>query len=540
MVYNQPGILVVVNLTNIILKMNGKLPINYLRSILNSRVYEVAHETPLEQMPLLSDRLGNNILLKREDTQEIFCYKIRGAYNKMASLDANALAKGVVASSAGNHAQGVAMSAKKLGCNALIVMPVTTPSVKVEAVRRWGAKVKLVGDSYDEAYEYAQEVCEKQKSLFINPFDDPLIIAGQGTVGMEILKQHPGSLDAIFVPVGGGGLISGVAAYVKQVRPEVKIIGVEPFEADALYRSLEAGKRIRLNKVGIFADGVAVKQVGKENFKICQKFVDQVIRVTTDELCAAIKDICEDTRTIVEPSGALAIAGIKRWLKDNEPHEGDLKRGSSDPRARLNLAAIASGANINFDRLRHVSERAEIGEKREAIIAVTIDETRGSFRRFYRTLGSRSVSEFNYRYSSDKEAHIFVGIQIKQRNEVDDLIVKLAAKGISCEDLTDNELAKIHGRYMVGGRVPELENERLFSFEFPERPGALGNFLDQIGTTWNITLFHYRNHGSDFGRVLCGIQIPAGSKASFNQFLKNLGYAHREETDNPVYQLFLN
>lgn len=513
--------------------MQQGFPLNYLRSILNSRVYEVARETALEHAGLLSARLGHNIMLKREDTQEIFCYKIRGAYNKMANLDAKTLSRGVVVASAGNHGQGVAMSARKLGCAALVVMPVTTSLIKIEAVRRWGAKVKMIGDSYDEAFDYAQDVCRKQERLFISPFDDHLVIAGQGTVGLEILKQNSGRLDAIFVPVGGGGLISGVAAYVRQVRPEVRVIGVEPFESDAMYRSLKSGRRVRLNKVGIFADGVAVKQVGRENFKICKAYVDEVVRVTTDEICAAIKDICEDTRTIVEPSGALAIAGIKRWLKDNH------SCSSSSKSDRLNLVGIVSGANINFDRLRHVSERAEIGEKREAIIAVTIAETRGSFRRFYRTLGSRSISEFNYRFSSDREAHIFVGVQIKKRSEVANLIKKLASKGISSEDLTDNELAKIHGRYMVGGRVSELDNERLFSFEFPERPGALGDFLDQIGTTWNITLFHYRNHGSDYGRVLCGIQIPDTDEAAFNQFLRQLGYVCCEETDNPVYQLFL-
>lgn len=513
--------------------MEKNYPVNYLMAILNSRAYEVAVETALERVPRLSDRFGHNILLKREDTQAIFCYKIRGAYNKMSNLSSVDLKRGVVAASAGNHSQGVAMSAKKLGCDALIVMPTTAPSIKVDAVRRWGAKIKLVGDSYDEAYEYAQNICKKQKKIFISAFDDPLIIAGQGTVGLEIAKQHPGSLDAIFVPVGGGGLIAGIALYIKQLRPEVKIIGVEPFESDALYQSLKARRRIRLNKVGIFADGVAVKQVGKENFRICRDFVDEVVRVSTDEICAAVKDICEDTRTIVEPSGALGIAGIKSWLKS----KGAKSKAKSGK--KLNLVAIASGANMNFDRLRHVSERAEIGEKREAIIAASIPETRGSFHRFYRTLGKRSVSEFNYRYANNSEAHIFVGVQIKHVSETKDLIKKLADKGIPSQDLTDNDLAKIHARYMVGGRVPEINDERIFSFEFPERPGALGKFLDQIGTTWNITLFHYRNHGSDFGRVLCGIQVPANSRNEFNRFLKQLGYVYREETDNPVYKLFL-
>ena len=466
-------------------------------------------------MELLSARLAENVWLKREDMQPIFCYKIRGAYNKMANLDENIRSRGVVVASAGNHAQGVAMSARKLHCSALVVMPVTTPAIKVDAVRRWGAKIKLVGDSYDEAYSFAMDVCCSQHREFVSPFDDPLIIAGQGTVGLELARQHQQSLDAVFVPVGGGGLIAGIALYLKQVRPEVRIIGVEPYESDAMYRSLRAGRRIALNRVGIFADGVAVKKVGSETFRVCRKFVDEIVRVNTDEICAAIKDICEDTRTVMEPSGALAVAGIKRWLKDNSKN---VTGSGAKPR---NFAAIASGANMSFDRLRHVSERAEIGERKEAIIAVTIPERRGSFRRFYRTLGKRSISEFNYRFSSHGEAHIFVGVQIGHRAEVDELIARLAAKGIQSHDLTDNEMAKIHARYMVGGRVPEISDERLFSFEFPERPGALGNFLDQIGDKWNITLFHYRNHGSDFGRVLCGIQVSrSGSQRISSLFAK--------------------
>ena len=514
--------------------MSRDYPLNYLRAILNSRVYEVAVETTLDHMPLLSGRTGENISLKREDTQPVFCYKIRGAHNKMAKLSDLELRRGVVVASAGNHAQGVALSASRLGSRATVVMPVTTPVVKVEAVRRWGAEVKLVGDSYDEAKEHALEICRNSGRSFINPFDDPDVIAGQGTVGLEILNQYRGELDAVFVPVGGGGLIAGVAAYVKQVRPDVRVIGVEPFESDAMYQSLKAGRRVRLKKVGIFADGVAVKQVGKENFRLCRDFVDEIVRVSTDEICAAIKDICEDTRTILEPSGALALAGAKTWVRDYR------QKRSGKSKHPLNLVAIASGANMSFDRLRHVSERAEIGERREAILAVTIPEARGSFRRFYRTLGKRSISEFNYRYASHSEAHIFVGVQIQNPSETADLVSRLAAKGISSVDLTDNELAKIHARYMVGGRAPDIENERIFSFEFPERPGALGNFLDNIADVWNITLFHYRNHGSDFGRVLCGIQVPPGSRGQFNRFLKHLGYAYREETDNPVYNLFLH
>lgn len=509
-------------------------PANYLRAILTAKVYPVARETPLAVAPRLSARFGHHILLKREDTQPIFCYKIRGAYNKMVNLAPELRREGVVAVSAGNHAQGVAMSAAQLECAAYVIMPKTTPLIKVEAVRRWRAQVELVGDSYDEASEYAHAFCAEQKKLLIEPFDDPLIIAGQGTVGLELIKQQPAPLDVVFVPIGGGGLTAGVATYIKQVQPETQVIGVEPYEADAMYQSLLAGRRITLKKLGIFADGVAVRRVGKEPYRLCRTFVDEIVRVDTDEMCAAIKDIYEDTRTIVEPSGALALAGMKRWLKTAE---------LATAGAPLHLAAIVSGANMDFDRLRHVAERAEIGEKREAIIAATIPETAGSFRRFHQMLGPRNVSEFNYRYAGE-QAHIFVGIQIKAPQETRALIEKLAAHDIACIDLTDNELAKTHARYIVGGRAggraPALLNERLLSFEFPERPGALGDFLDQIGTRWNITLFHYRNHGSDFGRVLCGIQVPPAAKATFNRFLKNLGYAYRDESDNPIYTLFLH
>ena len=517
-------------------------PPDYLRKILDSRVYEIATETPLHGAARLSRRFGHDILIKREDMQPTFCYKIRGAYNCMAHLDPGVLQRGVVVASAGNHAQGVAISARRLGSRALVVMPVTTPSVKIDAVRQLGGKIRLVGDSFDEALAHARAVCEDTGRPLISPFDDPDIIAGQGTVGMEVLHQHQGTLDAIFVPVGGGGLIAGIAAYVKQVRPQVRIIGVEPFESDTLYQSLRAGRRVRLKKVGIFADGVAVRQIGRENFRLCRELVDEVVRVDTDEICAAIKDVYEDLRTVLEPSGALAVAGIKRWIQDRDGTRREQSAGRQDggvPHGRLSLAAIASGANMNFDRLRHVSERAEIGEKREAILAVTIPEQRGSFRRFYRTLGKRSISEFNYRYAATDQAQIFVGLQIGNPGEVEALIAKLTQRGIASIDLTDNEVAKIHARYMVGGRVAELENERLFSFEFPERPGALGKFLDQVADNFNITLFHYRNHGSDYGRVLCGMQVKPGQERDFNRFLKNLGYAYREETENPVYRLFL-
>jgi len=511
--------------------MSVKSPVSYLTDILNARVYDVASETALDYARLLSSRLDNHIWLKREDQQPVFCYKIRGAYNKLSSMPQAELDAGVVVASAGNHAVGVALSASKLGVKAIIVMPKTTPAIKVEAVARWGADVRLEGDSFDGAFEYASTLSKNEQKQMIHPFDDPRIIAGQGTVGLEILKQFHGNPDAIFLPVGGGGLIAGVATYVKQVRPSVRIVGVEPEESDAMYRSLEAGRRVRLKQVGIFADGVAVKQVGKENFRLCRQFVDEVIRVSTDEICAAVKDTFEDTRTLVEPSGALGVAGIKKWLDD--------RKTAGKPVNGQNLVAVSSGANVNFDRLRHISERAEIGERREAVLAVTIPEQPGSFRRFCALIGNREVSEFNYRYNSDKEAHIFVGIQIGKPGEIEALIAKLESKGFATVDLTDNEMAKLHARHMVGGRAPGLDNERLYSFEFPERIGALRNFLDQLGTQFNITLFHYRNHGSDFGRVLCGIRVPAVERKSFNEFLARLGYRYSEETSNPVYKLFL-
>lgn len=511
--------------------MSAKSQVSYLTDILNARVYDVAHETALDHARLLSKRLNNQIWLKREDQQPVFCYKIRGAYNKMMSLSKEALARGVVAASAGNHAIGVALSAHKLGCKAVIVMPLTTPEVKLEAVKRWGADVRLVGDNFDAAYQYALQLSTKERRTIIHPFDDPAIIAGQGTVGLEVLKQSHHPIDAIFLPVGGGGLIAGVATYVKQVRPEVQIIGVEPEEADAMHRSLKAGRRVRLKEVGIFADGVAVKQVGKETFRLCRQTVDHIVRVNTDEICAAIKDIFEDTRTLVEPSGALGVAGAKRWIQEAEQQ--------GRPILDNNLVIICSGANVNFDRLRHISERAEIGERREAILAVTIPEKPGSFRRFCSFIGNRQVSEFNYRYSSDDCAHIFVGVQISKPEDIEKLISRLASKGFPTVDLTDNEMAKVHARHMVGGRASGIEDERLYSFEFPERIGALRNFLDQVGTRFSITLFHYRNHGSDFGRVLCGIRVPGSEGKVFSKFLKNLGYRYKEETDNPVYRLFL-
>ena len=511
--------------------MTTKSLVSYLTDILNARVYDVACETSLDYARLLSKRLNNHIWLKREDQQSVFCYKVRGAYNKMMSLNESQLAKGVVVASAGNHAIGVALSAHKLGSEAVIVMPLTTPGVKVEAVERWGADVRLAGNNFDSAYQFALKIAQDEGKTLIHPFDDPAIIAGQGTVGLEILKQSHDSIDSVFLPVGGGGLIAGVATYIKQVRPEIKIIGVEPEEADAMYRSLKAGRRIKLKEVGIFADGVAVKQVGKETFRLCRQTVDTMVRVNTDEICAAIKDTFEDTRTLVEPSGALALAGVKRWLEDAENGGRSI--------AGKHLVAITSGANVNFDRLRHISERAEIGERREAVLAVTIPEKPGSFRRFCAILGNREVSEFNYRYAVGDTAHIFVGVQIKAPEEIPVLISRLVKKGFPTLDLTDNEMAKIHARHMVGGRVEGIEDERVFSFEFPERIGALRNFLDQLGTEFDITLFHYRNHGADYGRVLCGIRVPDSGRRTFNRFLKNLGYRYKEETDNPVYRLFL-
>ncbi len=498
----------------------------YFEKIKNARVYDVAEKTPLEYQPILSARLNNRILLKREDTQPVFSFKLRGAYNKMINLSQEARDKGVIAASAGNHAQGVALAAKKLGCRAVIVMPTTTPQIKVDAVQSRGAEVVLYGDSYSDAYVHALEL-EKTKGLtFVHPYDDPDVIAGQGTIAMEILEQHPEPIDAIFCCVGGGGLIAGVAAYVKAVRPEIKVIGVEAVDADAMTQSLKAGKRVTLEQVGLFADGAAVKQVGENTFKLCQEYVDDMIVVDNDAICAAIKDVFEDTRSILEPAGALATAGIKEYIKRHQL-------------SGKTLIGIASGANMNFDRLRFVAERAEIGEKREAVLAVTIPEKPGAFKAFCRLLGNRNITEFNYRYANPKEAHIFVGIAIQNREEATRLVDSLEAHGLPAIDLTDNEVAKLHLRHLVGGHAPQAEHEEVFRFEFPEKPGALMQFLDNMGHDWNISLFHYRNHGADFGRVLVGIQVPPAEKVEFDTFLKNLGYPHWEETNNPAYQLFL-
>jgi threonine dehydratase len=498
----------------------------YLKRILTARVYDVARESPLEPAQLLSARLGNRLLLKREDMQEVFSFKLRGAYNKMAHLSAEQLARGVIAASAGNHAQGVALAASRLGCRAVIVMPVTTPQVKVDAVRGRGAEVVLHGDSYSDAFARALELQRDQELTFVHPFDDPDVIAGQGTIAMEILRQHPGPIDAIFVAIGGGGLIAGVAAYVKQLRPEIRIVGVQAADSDAMARSLKAGRRVELADVGLFSDGTAVKKVGEETFRICRELVDEIVLVDTDQLCAAIKDVFQDTRSILEPAGAMAIAGAKAWVE----REGATGR---------TLVAIACGANMNFDRLRFVSERAEIGEQREAVFAVTIPEERGSFRRFCEAVGPRNVTEFNYRIADASKAHVFVGIQIQRRAEAAQIADDLRGAGFDTLDLSDDELAKLHLRHLVGGHSPLARDERLYRFEFPERPGALMKFLSSMSPAWNISLFHYRNHGADYGRILVGIQVPPGDKRAFRAFLAGLGYAHEDATEHPAYRLFL-
>ena len=499
---------------------------DYLEKILNAQVYDVAVETPLDAAPNLSARIGNTILFKREDMQPVFSFKLRGAYNKIARLSPDKLKRGVICASAGNHAQGVALSAAKIGCRAVIVMPTTTPQIKIDAVQSRGGEVVLAGESYDEAYAHALELEKREKLTFVHPFDDPEVIAGQGTIGMEILRQHPKPIDAVFCAIGGGGLISGVAAYIKRLRPETKIIGVETVDADAMAQSLAAGKRVRLKQVGLFADGAAVKYVGEETFRLCQQYVDEVVRVDTDAVCAAIKDVFEDTRAVLEPAGALAVAGAKAYAARRR-----LKNRT--------LVAVASGANMNFDRLRFVAERAEVGEQREAVLAVTLPEQPGSYKRFLSLIGSRNVTEFNYRFNDRKQAHVFVGVQVASRAESLKLVEQLRKGGYPTLDLTDDETAKGHIRHLVGGHAPNVAHELVYRFEFPERPGALMNFLSRMSAGWNISLFHYRNHGADYGRVLVGMQVPPAEKAEFRAFLKNLGYAHWNETDNPAYRLFL-
>lgn len=499
---------------------------DYLERILKARVYDVAQETPLEKAPGLSVRLNNRVLLKREDAQSVFSFKLRGAYNKMAQLPPELLDRGVIAASAGNHAQGVALGARELGTTAIIVMPVTTPQVKVDAVKARGGIVVLHGDTYDDACAHAKQI-EKEKGLtFVHPFDDPDVIAGQGTIGMEILRQCQKPIHAVFIAIGGGGLISGIAAYIKRLRPEIKIIGVEPVDADAMSQSLATGKRVTLDQVGLFADGVAVRQVGSETFRLCQKYIDEVLLVSTDDTCAAIKDVFEDTRSILEPAGALAIAGAKAYVE---------REGIQDE----TLIAIACGANMNFDRLRFVAERAELGEGREAVFAVTIPERPGSLGKFCDTLGSHSISEFNYRIADANKAHIFVGIKIKNRADAEAIAQNFQDSGFETLDLTDDELAKMHLRHMVGGKSPLSHNELLYRFEFPERPGALTNFVSTMSPAWNISLFHYRNHGADYGRIVVGMQVPPEEKDQWQAFLKSLGYRYWDESHNPAYRLFL-
>jgi len=500
--------------------------IDYLHKALTARVYDVAMESPLEKAANLSARLNNTLLLKREDLQSVNSFKLRGAYNKMAHLSKEELARGVVCASAGNHAQGVALAAKRLGTRAVIVMPITTPQVKVHAVKARGGEVELVGDSFDEAKAHAHKLEKEQQLTFVHPFDDPEVIAGQGTIGLELLRQHQGPLHAIFVAVGGGGLAAGVAACVKRVRPDVKVIGVEPTDSDAMHRSLKAGRRVTLAHAGLFADGVAVKQVGVETFRLCRKYLDEVILVSTDDICAATKDVFEDTRAVLEPAGALAVAGAKAYV---ERHR---LRGET-------LIAVACGANLNFDRLRFIAERAEIGEHREAVLAVTIAEEPGSLKKFCKLIGRRSVTEFNYRIADTKQAHIFVGIRTAGRGENEKLAANFNRHGFKSLDLTNDEMAKAHIRHLVGGRSALADNERLFRFEFPERPGALMAFLTAMSPNWNISLFHYRNHGADYGRVLVGLQVPSNEKPALQKFLKQLGYQYWDESENPAYKLFL-
>lgn len=500
----------------------------YVRRILEARVYDVAVETPIHAAPLLSRRLGNTVLLKREDLQPVYSFKCRGAYNRMAQLSAEQLARGVICASAGNHAQGMALGAKHLGIRAVIVMPRTTPEIKVRAVRDHGARVVLHGDAFDDALLHAREIEEKEGLTFVHPYDDPDVIAGQGTVGMEILRQHGGPLDAIFIPVGGGGLAAGVAAWVKYLRPDIRIVGVEPEDAACLKVAMEKGRREVLKEVGLFADGVAVKQIGKENFRVLKHYCDEVITANTDEICAAVKDTFEDTRAVTEPAGALALAGVKNWVA---------KHGAEGK----TLIAIQSGANVNFDRLRHISERAELGEQREAILAVTIPERPGAFRQFCQAIGKRAVTEFNYRYNDPQQANIFVGVQTRPGGaDLLPLLDTLRDKGYPVEDMTGNEMAKLHIRHMVGGPSPRNDlAELLFRVEFPERPGALMAFLLALGTRWNISLFHYRNHGAAYGRVLVGFHVRAGEQNALRADLKQIPYPMVDESDNPAYQRFL-
>ncbi len=499
---------------------------DYLQKILTARVYDVAIETALERATRLSVRIGNTVLLKREDQQPVFSFKLRGAYNKMVHLSPAQLKRGVICASAGNHAQGVALSAQRLGCKAVIVMPVTTPALKIDAVRALGGEVVLHGDSYSDAYVHALELEKARGLTFVHPFDDPDVIAGQGTIAMEILRQHQGAIDAVFVAIGGGGLISGIAAYIKAVRPEIKVIGVQTTDSDAMTRSVRAGKRVELSEVGLFSDGTAVKLVGVETFRLTRALVDDFILVDTDAVCAAIKDVFLDTRSILEPAGALGVAAIKQYV-DRHRVKGQT------------FVAITCGANMNFDRLRFVADRAEVGEEREAVFAVTIPEERGSFKRFCALVGPRSVTEFNYRISDRNEAHVFVGLATHNRDESAKIARSFTRHGFKTLDLTHDELAKQHLRHLVGGRSELAVDERLYRFVFPERPGALMQFLSSLHPGWNISLFHYRNQGADYGRILVGIQVPRSDRRALRTFLDGLHYPCVDETDNPAYRLFL-
>ncbi len=505
------------------------MPQSYIKKILDARVYDVAQETPIDEARQMSARLGNRVLLKREDQQPVFSFKLRGAYNKMHHLSEAERARGVVAASAGNHAQGLALAAHKLGVKATIVMPRTTPQIKINGVKSHGGKVVLVGDTFEEAFIHSQQLVEEQGLIYVHPYDDPLVIAGQGTIGMEIVRQHTDELEAVFVPVGGGGLLAGIAAYLKYVRPEVKIIGVEPEDAACLDAAMKAGRRVTLPEVGIFAEGVAVAQIGKEPFRVIRDTVDEVITASTDEMCAAIKDIFEDTRSIAEPAGALALAGLKKYV-------------AATGAENKTLLAIVSGANTNFDRLRYISERTEIGEKREVVLSVTIPERPGSFKSFCSALGKRNITEFNYRFADERMAHIFVGLQIAEGSESrESVIAGLEKKGYPVVDLTNNEVAKLHIRHMVGGPLPaSVDNEEVYRFEFPERPGALLNFLSHLGNDWNISMFHYRNHGAAYGRCLVGLQVHKGELRKLERVLKEIHYRYWRETDNPAYELYLS
>lgn len=503
------------------------MPESYVKRILDARIYDVARETQLDEAPLISARIRNDVLIKREDLQPVFSFKIRGAYNKLRLLSDEEKSRGVIAASAGNHAQGLALSAKALGVKAIIVMPKTTPAIKVDAVRRRGAKVVLHGDAYDDAAAHANKLVEEQGLTYIHPFDDPDVIAGQGTVAMEILRQHPGKIDAIYIPVGGGGLCAGMAAYIKYVRPDIKVYAVEPEDAACLKLAMDKGRRATLSEVGIFADGVAVAQIGKETYRVLKDTVDGVITANADEMCAAIKDIFEDTRSIAEPAGALSLAGLKKHVAE---------QGWENK----TVIAIASGANTNFDRLRYISERTEIGEKREAMLTVTLPEKAGAFRKLSKAIGRRGITEFNYRYGSHEQAHVLVGVQVADDEGRHELVADLRQKGYEVCDMTDDEVAKLHVRHMVGGHAPQVEDERLFSFEFPERPGAMDNFLSKTASRWNISLFHYRNHGAAYGRVLVGLQVPKDDHKELLTLLDSLDYRYREETDSEGYRYFLS